>query len=122
MFKKLFFIALTAACFTACDFLNKKTQASGDATTTTTESLPPSITDTMGSIAQNEATKAVSDKEIAAAKQKMSDEASATAASTKKGSAKKAADEAAAKKKAAAEAMAKRKQQMRRRLKKLKKR
>ena len=108
MFKKLLFIALTAACFTACDFLNKKTQASGGATTTT-ESLPPSITDTMGSIAQNDATKAVSDKEIAAAKQKMSDEASATAASTKKGSAKKAADEAAAKKKAAAEAMAKKK-------------
>ena len=92
MFKKLFFIALTAACFTACDFLNKKTQASGGATTTT-ESLPPSITDTVGSIAQNDATKAVSDKEIAAAKQKMSDEAAATAASAKKGSAKKAANE-----------------------------
>ena len=106
MFKKLFFTALTAACFTACDFLNKKPTASAD-TAATTESLPPSITDTMGSIAQNEATRAVSDKEVAAAKQKAAAEAAATAASTKKGSAKKAADEAAAKKKAAAEAAAK---------------
>ena len=108
MFKKLFFIAFTAACFTACDFLNKKPTASAD-TATTTESLPASITDTMGSIATNEATKAVSDKEIAAAKQKAAAEAAATAASAKKGSAKKAADEAAAKKKAAAEAAAKKK-------------
>ena len=92
MFKKLLFIALTAASFTACDFLNKKPTASAD--TSTTESLPPSITDT-SSIAENEVTKAVSDKEVAAANKKTAAESAATAASAKKAAAKKAADEAA---------------------------
>lgn len=106
MLKKLVFVALVAASFTACDFFNKKTQASADSTTAT-ESLPPSITDTVGSLTQNEATSAVSDKEIAAEKRKAADEAAAT---SKKGTTKKAADEAAAKKKAAdAEAAAKKK-------------
>ena len=108
MFKKLLFIALTAVSFTACDFLNKKPAASADSSTTT-ESLPPSITemDTTGSIAQNEATRAVSDKEVATAKQKTASTDASTAASAKKAAAKKAADEAAAKKKAADAAAAK---------------
>lgn len=104
MFKKIVFVALSAACLTACEFDKKPTTADA---LTATESIPPSILDTT-KVAETEATLAVSDKEVATAKQKTEKEtASSASAAAKKAAAKKAADEAAKKK--AAEAAARKK-------------
>jgi TonB family protein len=89
MLRKLLIIALVVASFTACLDDKKPTASGGDALS---ESLPPSILDT---IAAAEATSAVSDKEIAAAKQPNKTD---DAAEAKKAAARKAAMDAAKKK------------------------
>jgi periplasmic protein TonB len=105
MLKKRLSIVLFTAFFMACQDEKKP------ASTAVAESLPPSITDTTAMAAANDAARAVSDKELEAAKQKAADEAAATAAAAKKSTVKKGAGEtaaqAAAAKKKAAEAAAK---------------
>ncbi len=85
MFRKLIFTALVATLFTACADDKKPTAA-------ISESLPPSIMDTTGAA---DATLAVSDKEMLAAKQPTKAE---IAAEAKKAAARKAAMDAAKKK------------------------
>jgi periplasmic protein TonB len=92
MLRKLICIALFAASFTAC--LDDKKPKASAADALSSESLPPSITDTT-TAAEAEATRAVSDKEALAAKQPTKEEKEMAA---KKAAARKKAVENAMKK------------------------
>ncbi len=101
MLRKLIVLALIAASFTACLNDNKPKAAAGDALSGA-ESIPPSILDTTKS-AESEAMRAVSDKEVLAARQPTKTEAELEA---QKAAARKKAVENALKKEAAAKAAA----------------